>query len=151
MEDLLSNAALVYGLLSWMLAQTIKVLLCCARGQRLSVRLLVSAGGMPSSHSALVCAITVAIALREGVGSPLFALAVGVAAVVMYDAAGVRRAAGRQAIVLNQIIEELFQGHPISDEKLKELLGHTPTQVFFGALLGGLVTWIGMRLVWGGR
>jgi acid phosphatase family membrane protein YuiD len=94
--------------------------------------------------------MTVAIAFREGVDSSLFALAVGVAGVVMYDATSIRRAAGHQATVLNQIIEELFQGHPISEEELRELLGHTPTQVFFGALLGTVSTLIGMLLVWNG-
>ena len=151
MRNLLNNSALVYGMLSWLVAQVIKVLICYVRGRRLDLRLLISAGGMPSSHSALVCAIAVAIGLREGVGSPLFALAVGVAAVVMYDAAGVRRAAGHQATVLNQIIEELFQGHPINEGKLKELLGHTPTQVFLGAVLGILCAWIGMNCVWSGE
>ena len=93
------------------------------------MRLMTSAGGMPSSHSALVCAMAVAIAFREGLDSPLFALAAGVAGVVMYDAASIRRAAGHHASILNQIINELFQGHPISDKELQELLGHTPTQV----------------------
>ena len=131
MREMLGNPALVYGLVAGFLAQGLKVLIDWRRDGELDLGLLTSAGGMPSSHSALVCAMAVAIAFREGVGSSLFALAVGVAGVVMYDATSIRRAAGHQATVLNQIIEELFQGHPISEEKLKELLGHTPTQVFF--------------------
>jgi hypothetical protein len=91
-----------------------------------------------------------AIGLSEGIDSPLFALAVGVAVVVMVDAAGVRRAAGNHAIKLNHIVDELFQGQAISDEKLRELLGHTPTQVFFGAVLGLLCTWLGMTWLWSG-
>jgi acid phosphatase family membrane protein YuiD len=150
MKQVLRNPALVYGLLSWALAQVLKVASSFVREHRLNWRWLYSAGGMPSSHSALVSSITVAIALSEGVDSPLFALAVGVAAVVMYDAAGVRRAAGRQATVLNHIIDELFQGHPISEERLRELLGHTPLQVAAGALLGFIVTSVGMELVWSG-
>lgn len=150
MTQVLRNPALVYGLLSWGLAQVLKVATAFVREHRVNLRWLYSAGGMPSSHSALVSGITVAIALSEGVDSPLFALAVGVAAVVMYDAAGVRRAAGRQATVLNQIVDELFQGHPISEERLRELLGHTPLQVAAGALLGLIVTWAGMMLVWRG-
>jgi acid phosphatase family membrane protein YuiD len=150
MNQVLQNPALVYGLLSWALAQALKVATSSAREHRLNWRMLFSAGGMPSSHSALVSAIAVGIAISEGVDSPLFALAVGVAAVVMYDALGVRRAAGHQATVLNQIIDELFQGHPISEERLKELLGHTPLQVAAGALLGLVVTWAGMKLVWSG-
>jgi acid phosphatase family membrane protein YuiD len=147
---ILRNPALVYGLLSWALAQVLKVATSFVREHRLNWRWLYSAGGMPSSHSALVSGITVAIALSEGIDSPLFALAVGVAAVVMYDAAGVRRAAGRQATVLNQIVDELFQGHPISEDRLRELLGHTPLQVAAGALLGLVVTTLGMELIWSG-
>jgi acid phosphatase family membrane protein YuiD len=150
MRQVLYNPALVSGLLSWALAQVLKVGTSLAREHRLNWRLMFSAGGMPSSHSALVSGIAVAIAISEGIDSPLFALAVGVAGVVMYDAAGIRRAAGHQATVLNQIIDELFQGHPISEERLKELLGHTPVQVASGAVLGILVTWIGMKLVWSG-
>lgn len=150
MSDLLRNPALVCGVVAWCLAQGLKVLIDWRRGGKLNLRLLTASGGMPSAHSALVCAITVAIAYREGLGSSLFALAVGVAGVVMYDATVIRRAAGHQATVLNQIIEELFQGHPISEEKLMELLGHTPTQVLAGALLGTISTLVGMQLVWNG-
>lgn len=150
MKALFTNAVLIYGALAWFTAQILKVILTYIRERRLKLGLFWSAGGMPSSHSAFVCAISVAIALQEGMGSPLFALAVGIAVIVMYDAAGVRRAAGHQATVLNKIIEELFQGHPMSEEELKEILGHTPTQVFFGAVLGVIMTLIGMTLVWHG-
>ena len=150
MRALLSNPALVYGVMAWWLAQGAKVLIGYIRSHRVDLRLLISAGGMPSSHSAFVSAMAVAIAQSEGLDSPLFALAAGLAGVVMYDAAGVRRAAGRHATILNQIIEELFQGHPISDRELKELLGHTPTQVVLGATLGALCTWVGMMFVWTG-
>ncbi len=149
-RDLLNNTALVYGLVAWLLAQAAKPLVAYRREGRFVWRLMLSAGGMPSSHSAFVCGLAMAIALSEGIDTPLFALAVGVAAVVMYDAAGVRRAAGDHATLLNQIIEELFQGHPINDGKLQELLGHTPTQVVLGAFLGVVSTWIGVRFVWRG-
>ena len=149
-KALFTNAVLIYGVLAWFTAQTLKVILTYIREHRLDLGLFWSAGGMPSSHSAFVCAICVAIALREGLGSSLFALAVGMAVIVMYDAAGVRRAAGHQATVLNKIVEELFQGHPMSEQELKEILGHTPTQVFLGAVLGVTMTWIGMTLVWQG-
>ena len=105
---------------------------------------------MPSSHSAYVCSAATAIAFRDGLNSSLFALAVVFAIIIMADAAGLRRAAGNHATVLNQIVEELFQGHPISEEKLKELLGHTPTQVFLGALLGVLCPLFGMLWFWDG-
>lgn len=150
MKDLLQNVVLVYSLSAWLVAQLSKVLIRYLRHRAIDLRMLLSAGGMPSSHSALVSSVATALALSEGLDSPLFALAVAVAAVVMYDATGVRRAAGNQAAVLNQIVEELFQGQPVSEAKLEELLGHTPTQVFFGALLGILFTWIGMSFVWNG-
>jgi acid phosphatase family membrane protein YuiD len=150
MSKLLSNSTLIYPLFAWGLAQGIKILIHYVRTKRFEPRLMMSSGGMPSSHAALVCAIAVAIALREGLDSSLFALACVLAGVVMYDAAGVRRAAGHQATVLNQIIEEIFQGESIRDEKLQELLGHTPTQVIMGAILGVLCSWIGMSWIWNG-
>jgi uncharacterized protein len=150
MRALLQNTALIYGAVAWLCAQIIKLLLLYGREHRVDLRELFSTGGMPSSHSAFVCAIAMAIGLSEGIGSSLFALAAGVAVVVMVDAAGVRRAAGNHAIKLNHIIDELFQGHPMNDEKLRELLGHTPTQVFLGAVLGLACTWLGMTWFWSG-
>ncbi len=105
------------------------------------IRAIVDSGGMPSSHSALCAGITTAIAFQNGLGSSAFALAVAFSSIVMYDAAGVRRHAGKQAEVLNQVIDELLEGHPVSDIKLKEVLGHTPLQV------GGQGKWE----VWVGR
>jgi hypothetical protein len=96
---------------------------------------------MPSSHSALVCALATAIGIKEGLSSTLFALAFALAVIVMYDAAGVRRAAMMQARILNQIVDELFQGHPISETRLRELLGHTPFEVVVGAILGVVGAW----------
>lgn len=150
MRALLTNPILVYAAVAWTLAQGLKALIYLIRDHKLDWQLITATGGMPSSHAAFTCALATAIAFREGMNSSLFALAVGFAIVIMTDAAGLRRAAGHQATVLNQIIEELFQGHPISDERLKELLGHTPTQVFSGALLGVLCTLIGMLWVWSG-
>jgi len=150
MNGALTNPVVVYPLFAWGLAQMLKIAIHYWRCHEFSPRLLISAGGMPSSHSAFVCALAVAVALREGMDSSLFALALGLAGIVMYDATGVRRAAGHQATVLNQIVEELFQGHPISDRKLTELLGHTPTQVVVGAICGGFLTLFGMMLVWHG-
>ena len=99
MNEVLQNPALVYGLLCWGIAQVLKVATSSVREHRLNWRMLFSAGGMPSSHTAIISSITVGIAISEGIDSPLFALAVGIAGVVMYDAAGVRRAAGHQAAV----------------------------------------------------
>ncbi|KAG2252493.1 hypothetical protein Bca52824_082629 [Brassica carinata] len=98
--------------------------------------LLFASGGMPSSHSALCMALTTSVALCHGVADSLFPVCLGFSLIVMYDAIGVRRHAGMQAEVLNLIIRDLFEGHPISQRKLKELLGHTPSQVLAGALVG---------------
>ena len=144
---LFSNRVLVAALSWWAIAQLIKVPINYAVHRRIDLRLWVSSGGMPSSHAALVCAMATAVALKDGLSSPLFAICVALAMVVMYDATGVRQAAGKQAAILNQIIDELFQGHPISDLRLKELLGHTRIQVIAGALMGILGT-LAMWAVW---
>lgn len=101
-----------------------------------NLRRFVETGGMPSSHSAAVAALTTAVGLQEGFTAPLFGVTLYFSLIVMYDAAGLRRAAGKQATVLNRLIERHFQ-HPESDtQKLMELLGHTPFEVFVGASLG---------------
>eukprot|EP00891_Asterochloris_glomerata_P001910 jgi/Astpho2/1910/e_gw1.00038.239.1_t len=96
---------------------------------------------MPSSHSALCSAVTTTIAVEFGMASALFAMSLAFSLIVMYDAAGVRRHAGKQAEVLNILLEDLLEGHAVSETKLKEVLGHTPIQVCAGALLGVLVGW----------
>lgn len=123
-------------IIAWVIAQTSKVVWQSYRDRRLNLRVLAAMGGMPSSHSAMVMALTAAIGRVNGVASPVFALALIFSLVVMYDAAGVRRAAGRQAAVLNRLVEDLMaqRGHP--DERLRELLGHTPFEVLAGAALG---------------
>jgi uncharacterized protein len=106
------------------------------QSRRLDFRYLASTGGMPSAHSALVSALTTALAITDGPASPLFAISFVFSAVVMFDAQTVRAAAGKQARLLNQIVNELFQEHHLSETKLKELLGHTRLEVFFGMLTG---------------
>ena len=141
---LFSNKTLIVALTWWTIAQLVKVPVNYFIHRKIDLRLWVSAGGMPSSHSALVCALATGAALQDGLGSTTFAICVALAMIVMYDAAGVRQAASQQARILNQIIDEMFQGHPISDERLKELLGHTRFQVVVGAamgILGTLVMW----------
>lgn len=145
MNDLLANPVAQSTFVSWALTQILKVVVELIWKHKLDLRLLTSAGGMPSSHSATVCALATAIALHDGTSSSLFAMSLVLATVVMYDAAGVRRAAGIQARILNQIIDELFQGHPISETHLRELLGHTPIQVVVGAALGILIAWAWFR------
>ncbi|XP_078152460.1 acid phosphatase/vanadium-dependent haloperoxidase-related protein [Carex rostrata] len=138
---LAANPTFVSGLVAWFLAQTMKVFLNFFVERKWDWGILFSSGGMPSSHSSLCTALTASVALCHGISDSMFPVCLGFSLIVMYDAIGVRRHAGMQAEVLNKIIEDLFQGHPISERKLKEFLGHTPSQVFAGAVLGILVAW----------
>ena len=132
-----TNPIIDCGLLAWFLAQLIKVMLDLVLLVRLDVRRFFSSGGMPSSHSALVVACTAAIGKLTGVQGPLFALAVILSAVVMYDACNVRRSAGDTARLVNKLLEHMEQltAEDLADN-LKEVMGHTPLQVLMGALLG---------------
>ena len=140
------NVPLICAVTAWALAQIVKVPLDYFFTREMNWHLLFSAGGMPSSHSALVVALGWAIGLEYGFDSAAFAIAFVVGVVVIYDATGVRRAAGEHAKVINRMIDDLVEGHPLKEKELKELLGHTPRQVFvgiiFGWLIGGLVWWL---------
>jgi acid phosphatase family membrane protein YuiD len=124
------------ALVAWFIAQVLKVVTLSVRERRLDFRALATMGGMPSSHSAMVCALTTVIGRLNGVSSAAFAIALIFSLVVMYDAAGVRRAAGRQATVLNRLVEDLMAQRGLAEERLRELLGHTPVEVLAGAALG---------------
>ena len=138
-HSVFDNRVLVAAFLAWALAQISKIFYELIRQRRLIISRLVSSGGMPSSHSALVTGLATATGRQLGVTSPVFAITVVLASIVMYDAAGVRRAVSIQARILNQMIEEAFQGSPMAEKRLRELIGHTPVQVFVGALLGLVV------------
>jgi acid phosphatase family membrane protein YuiD len=133
---LLQNKALIAGLIAWALAQVIKIPLDYFRTRRWNWSLLLTTGGMPSSHSALMTSTTLAIGLYHGLDSPVFALGVVITMIVTYDAAGVRQQAGIHAQRINVIVAELFKGHPINERDLREVLGHTPLEVVGGILLG---------------
>lgn len=138
--DILSNHVIQTAALAWAVAQALKVLLTLAITKRFDKSRVLGSGGMPSSHSAMACAMMMAIGYREGFTSPIFALAFCFAGVVMYDATGVRRSAGRNAAVINHLMDALSgNGYVFSEERLKELVGHTPLQVLAGALLGILI------------
>jgi acid phosphatase family membrane protein YuiD len=123
----LQNRVLIVALGACLLAQFLKLLFELIRHRKINVRVLVETGGMPSSHSALVTALACGIGQTLGWESPAFAVTTVFAVIVMYDAAGVRQAAGKQAKILNQIIDELFREKPeFNEDRLKELLGHTP-------------------------
>jgi acid phosphatase family membrane protein YuiD len=130
------HASFWAALLGWMVAQFAKMLNCLIESRRLDFSYMVSTGGMPSAHSAMVSALATSLGLCEGFDSPVFALGAAFAVVVMFDAQSVRKAAGEQAKLLNQIVDELLQEHHLSEIKLKELLGHTRIEVFMGCLTG---------------
>lgn len=145
MDNIMNNKWLWIPLMTWFIVQSLKVLFELMNNKKLDLRRMIGSGGMPSSHSALVCSLATTVGLTEGFGTPIFAMAVSLAAIVMYDAAGVRRAAGKQAKILNQIIAN--EGKNINvQEKLTELLGHTPLQVYVGAAIGILVACVFVQL-----
>jgi acid phosphatase family membrane protein YuiD len=140
--DIFHNQVLLVAIAACLIAQVLKVFVELAKNGKLNVRSLVETGGMPSAHSAFVTALATGVGQALGWASPDFAVAAVFAVIVMYDAAGVRQAAGKQARVLNQIIDEFFQGeHQFPEERLKELLGHTPFQVIAGSILGVAISW----------
>lgn len=142
-DEFRSNDILMATILAWFIAQFLKVILVCIISRKLDFGRMIGAGGMPSSHSAFVVALAVSVGLEMGFDSALFAVCTCFALVVMYDAAGVRRSAGQQAKILNQLVDSWGRGNFDDTEKrLKELLGHTPMEVFAGAILGLMVALI---------
>ena len=147
-SEIFHNQILVVALLACFTAQGLKVIIELIKDRNVNFRHLVSTGGMPSAHSALVGALATGIGQAMGWSSPDFAIACLFAVIVMYDAAGVRQAAGKQAKILNQITDELFQDeHNLNEEKLKELLGHTPFQVVVGLALGITISMLSYRII----
>lgn len=141
--NILNNQVLLVALIACLVAQLLKLLVELTKDRKFNLRTLVTTGGMPSAHSALVTALAAGVGQTMGWASPNFAIATIFAVIVMYDAAGVRQAAGKQARILNQIIDELFQeGKEFNEDRLKELLGHTPFQVIVGSILGVLISWL---------
>lgn len=134
--QLASNKIFLTTLSSWLIAQTIKVTIGVVREKKFDFRWFVGTGGMPSSHTAGAACLATAVGLDYGFDSVSFALAASFAIVVMFDAQGVRRAAGRQARILNKITEDIYWRGRIDDNRLRELVGHTPIEVIIGALLG---------------
>ena len=134
--ELTGNHIFMAAFWSWLIAQVAKFFTNCYRKGLWDYRVMFDSGGMPSSHTSLVFSLTTALAFQFGLGSAYFPLALAFSLIVAYDAAGVRRHAGKQAEVLNRILADTFHGSPLSDTKLKEVLGHSPLQVTCGAFLG---------------
>lgn len=134
--EILNNRFIQAGFLAWAIAQGLKVVLTLIITREFDKTRMWGSGGMPSSHSSTTCALMMIIGFSEGFDSALFALAFAFSAIVMYDAAGVRRSTGKNAAVINRLIDDLYQDGSFKEEHLKELVGHTPIQVLAGALLG---------------
>lgn len=139
--SILDNKIMWVALLAWILAQALKLVINFWMEKKWDFNLLRSSGGFPSSHTAIVSALAISIGKTEGWDSSLFAIAITLAVIVMYDAAGVRRAAGNHARIINYLVEWLRQNQMdnLQEERLKELIGHTPFEVFGGALVGGAI------------
>lgn len=141
--DILDNSVLLVAVIACLIAQASKLVVELIKNRKFDVRVLVTTGGMPSAHSALVTALATGIGQTTGWASSEFAIATIFAIIVMYDAAGVRQAAGKQARILNQMIDELFhENKEFNEDRLKELLGHTPFQVIIGSILGVTISWL---------
>lgn len=134
-EGVTNNKAVTIPVLAWFVAQLIKFILTFAIDKKIDFTRLVGSGGMPSSHSSFTVSLAIVLGRQYGWDSPFFAIAAAFAAIVMYDAAGIRRAAGKQARVLNKLVMAHFTKAEF-EEKLKELIGHSPFEVLMGALLG---------------
>lgn len=142
-NQIFQNHVLWVALVACITAQIIKLAVEFAQHRAINPRVLVETGGMPSAHSALVTALACGVGQTIGWNTPAFAVTSVFAVIVMYDAAGVRQAAGKQAKILNQILDELFQEHAeFNQDRLKELLGHTPVQVIAGSALGVVIAWL---------
>ncbi len=146
--EIITNKILVIPISAWAVAQMAKTLVALLRGKGLDLRYLVSSGGMPSAHSAVVTALATAVGMIQGFGSVTFGIAVILAVVVMYDAAGVRQSVSRQSAVLNRIIHEIRLRYPLTrlEADIRELIGHTPFQVIIGAALGITIAWAWITL-----
>jgi len=144
----MSNVLLA-SICAWALAQLLKVFIALIGKRQIDLHLIVSTGGMPSSHSAMVCALATSVAIVEGLDSVAFGIAAILAMVVMYDAAGVRSWVGKQSVVLNRIVKEIRFRRPLFEleRDLREFIGHTPFEVIIGALLGITIAWLWFTII----
>ena len=130
---------------AWLLAQVIKIIIGVKKERRFNFRWIYEPGGMPSAHTATVAALSTAVGLRFGFDTGLFAVTLIFAVMIMFDAGGFRRMVGRQATILNKIIDDIYAKKKVEEKKVRELLGHTPVQVIAGATLGILVALVLFR------
>ncbi len=135
-RELAHNKTFISTFTAWVVAQGIKVIIGVFQEKRFNFRWFIGTGGMPSSHAAGAAALATACGLEKGFDSVIFALAAVFALVTMFDAQGVRRATGQQAEILNKILDDIYWRGKVESEKLRELIGHTPIQVFIGSVIG---------------
>ncbi len=139
LQDLFTNYPLIVASIAWFFAQVIKIMIYYFRDGKFNLMHFFEAGGMPSAHSATVTALALSCGLVFGFGSVYFAIAFVFALIVMYDATGVRQAAGNQALVLNRIMDDIYNGGVPGEKRLKELMGHTPLEVYAGVTIGVII------------
>jgi acid phosphatase family membrane protein YuiD len=143
--EVITSKICVTTILAWLISQSIKIATALILTKRFNFRLLLGAGGMPSSHAAAVSALAISVGKVTGFDSPICIATMVFAFITMFDAQGVRRAAGAQAAILNRMVEEIYFNRGIRPERLKEFLGHTPVEVFAGSILGILVAFFMFR------
>lgn len=137
LQDFLDNRIFFIVLLAWLLSCVLKGIIECFKNKKINWGRFFGPGGMPSSHSTIVCSLAVCVGIYEGFDSAIFVVCCALALIVMYDASGIRRAAGEQAKIINMIVDAWEERDPVlKEKKLKELLGHTPVEVLGGAVLG---------------
>ena len=140
-KQLMSNSILWTTIAGWAIAQALKIFIGVVRKRKFDFSWFITTGGMPSSHAAGVSTLATCIGISQGFASPLFALAAIFAFITMFDAQTSRRSVGVQARILNNIMDDIYFGRKINEKKLKELMGHTPVEVFVGMLIGILVAY----------
>ena len=133
-SEIFSNKVLLISMFACFLAQLFKIF--TGDQKKIQISRIFTSGGMPSSHSSFVTSLSTLVGMEYGFNSTEFAVVAVFSLIIMYDASGVRRAVGKQAVILNQIVDDLQHKKHIEQKKLKELVGHTPVEVFFGAILG---------------
>ncbi len=147
MLSLLTNKVLMVPVGAWLLAQVLKITITSVQAKQMKWSCFFTMGGMPSSHSTLVSAVATTVAIVQGVGSPLFAVAAIFAVIIIHDAAGVRQTVSEQSVMLNRILDELLKGRPAFEQRLRELIGHSVLQVAAGTILGIAFSSIALLIV----
>lgn len=139
--EISKNKIFIITVITWFITQITKVFIGLVREKKFNFKWLVGTGGMPSSHCAGAAALATSLGMEFGFDSSVFAIGIIFAIVTMFDAQGARRAVGKQAGILNRIVEDIYFKKPIKEERLLELVGHTPVQVLAGALYGAFLSW----------